>query len=140
MLVALPLVDETRPFHKGTEVVQCDAPIYLQECPLDDVLQLDRAEGARAGEREQMSPGFRGESTTLVRTQYSKRHYDDRRSANTIRRKERPLRAASILFGMDRKGASGKGEPRIETNPSQRELLAATVVSLRARPAPLYSQ
>src|SRR3982750_1854576 len=57
--------------HHGAQVVQGDAAVELQHRPLDHLLELRGVERSGAGQREQMSPGFRGESATFVRSQYA---------------------------------------------------------------------
>jgi len=73
-LVAVALLDESRPFHQGTEIVQGDAAVNLQKGSLNDVLELGWIERARAGEGKQMPPRLRGEPTPLVRAQHTKSH------------------------------------------------------------------
>jgi hypothetical protein len=52
MLVAVLLLDETRAFHEGAQIVQCNPAIYLKQSPFDDMLELSRVQRAGASHRQ----------------------------------------------------------------------------------------
>src|SRR5687767_8750973 len=60
---------ESGALHHRTQIVERDAAVELQHRALDHVLELRGIERSGTGERQQMAPGFRGESPSLVRTQ-----------------------------------------------------------------------
>src|SRR3954463_16199241 len=58
---------------QSTQLVEGNAPLKLHERALDDVLQLDAVDGARAIERQEMSPCIGGKAPSLVRSHHSER-------------------------------------------------------------------
>src|SRR5512146_729060 len=74
VLIAVARIDEACTLQQGAQVVQRDASVNLNECSLYDVLELGRVQGARAAQRQQMSPGLGREPSTLVRSQYTESH------------------------------------------------------------------
>ena len=67
-------VFQARAFEHASKVFERDTAIDLDERPLDDVLELDRVNGTRSAEGEQVSPGFRGEPSPFMGSHNSKCH------------------------------------------------------------------
>ncbi len=55
-------------------VIQRHAPIELHECAIDYSLKVTSREHAGVGERQEVPPRFRRETSTLMRSDYPKSH------------------------------------------------------------------
>jgi hypothetical protein len=65
---------ESGAFHHRSDVVERDATVELHHRPLDHLLELRGIERSGAGEGEQVSPRFGGESPALMRSENAYRH------------------------------------------------------------------
>ena len=72
--IAVAPLDVSGTFHQGPEIVQRDSPVDLHKCSFYDVLQLGRIQGARAAQRQQMSPRVRSKASPLVGSKNPKTH------------------------------------------------------------------
>lgn len=63
-----------RTLHQGSQLFKADPSIYLYERSFDQVLELGDAECPGSAEREEVSPGLRGEATALVGSKDAKSH------------------------------------------------------------------
>lgn len=61
------------------QVIECDAPVDLDEGPLDELFELWRRHDARTRESQQLAPGVRRETPTLMWSENAK-HWIGKRS------------------------------------------------------------
>lgn len=57
---------ETRTFEESSKVFQRNPAIDLDQCPLDDVFQLEGVDRSRATQGQEVTPGFGGKSAPFV--------------------------------------------------------------------------
>jgi len=65
---------EAGAFEKAAKIFQSDSTIDLHESALDDMLELQRIDGAGATQRQEVSPRLGGEPAPLVGPHHSECH------------------------------------------------------------------
>ena len=66
---------ESGSLEKTSQVLQRDPAVNLDQCPLDDVLELEGVYRSRTRQRQEVTPGFRGKPAPLVRSHHSESHW-----------------------------------------------------------------
>lgn len=65
------------PFHQGPQIGERDTAVNLHERAVNQMLELGWIQQPSAGQGQQMPPGFRGKSPSLMRPQHAESHVTD---------------------------------------------------------------
>ena len=66
---------EPGPLEETSQVLERDPAVDLDECPFDDVLQLQGVDRSRTRQRQEVAPRLRGKPAPLVRSHHSESHW-----------------------------------------------------------------